>query len=266
MERAPAVAGQFYPGDELSLRDHVRRHLGSHLSEETALAVIAPHAGYVYSGNIAGEVFSSIHVPDRVIILCPNHTGLGARAAIMSEGAWHVPGKRIPIDHDLADALKRHSFLIEDSVAHAREHSLEVMLPFLIARNPNVRIVPICLSHVSLQACTRLGDAIAEAIRSLGEEVLIVASSDMSHYIPAEMARQRDALALAEVEALNPEELYRTVERERISMCGFVPATVAMTAARELGARAGKVVRYGNSGEVSGDYGQVVGYAGVVIR
>lgn len=266
MERAPAVAGQFYPGDKGTLRADVRRYLGSHLSTENALAVVAPHAGYVYSGQIAGQVFASVNIPDRVIILCPNHTGLGARAAIMSEGAWHVPGHRVPIDDELAEALKAQTFLIEDELAHAREHSLEVMLPFLVERNPAVRIVPICLSHLSLDACTRLGVALAEAIRAIKGDVLIVASSDMSHYVPAELARERDALALAELEAMHPEDLYQTVERERISMCGFIPATVALTAARELGGREGKVVRYGNSGETSGDYGQVVGYAGVVIR
>lgn len=266
MERTPAVAGQFYPGDEGTLRADVRRYLGSHLSTQDALAVVAPHAGYVYSGRIAGEVFASVNVPDRVIVLCPNHTGLGTRAAIMSEGAWLVPGCRVPIDHELAAALKARTFLVEDELAHAREHSLEVMLPFLVERNPAVRIVPICLSHLPLDACTRLGKAMAETIREIGGGVLIVASSDMSHYVPADQARERDALALAELEAMRPEDLYRTVERERISMCGFIPATVALTAARELGATDGKIVRYGNSGETSGDYGQVVGYAGVVIR
>ena len=266
MERAPAVAGQFYPADEGRLRADVRRLLGARPSDERALAVVAPHAGYVYSGEIAGEVFANVHIPDRVILLCPNHTGLGARAAIMSEGAWLIPGHRVPIAHELAEALRVRSFLIEDEVAHAREHSLEVMLPFLVERNPDVQIVPICLSHLPLDACTRLGSDIAETVREMGGEILIVASSDMSHYVPAETARERDTLALAELEAMRPEELYRTVERERISMCGFIPATVALSAALELGAREGKLLRYGNSGETSGDFSQVVGYAGVVIR
>jgi len=265
MERAPAVAGRFYPGDAAHLAEEVRRCLGPTFGDERALAVIAPHAGYVYSGSIAGEVFARVHVPEVAIVLCPNHTGLGVPDAIMTEGIWRIPGARVPIDEPIAREIAVAADLTEDARAHLREHALEVMLPFLVARNPDVRIVPICLGPLPLSHCTRIGHAIASVMRRHPGEILLVASSDMSHYIPATVARARDALALARVEAVDPEGLYRTVEREGISMCGYVPATVALTAAFDLGAHEGRLVRYGNSGEVSGDYEQVVGYAGMII-
>lgn len=265
MERPPAVAGRFYPGDVTQLAAEVRRCLGPSMGDEHALAVIAPHAGYIYSGPIAGEVFARVHVPDVAIVLCPNHTGLGARDAILTEGSFRIPGARVPIDEAIATEVAVAAQLTEDPLAHAREHALEVMLPFLVARNPAVRIVPICLGPLSLHDCSRIGHAIASVIRRHPGEILLVASSDMSHYVPAEVARRRDALALARVEDLDAEGLFRTVERERISMCGYVPATIALTAATDLGARQGRVVRYGNSGDTSGDYDQVVGYAGAII-
>ena len=267
MERAPAVAGTFYPADEDALRSTVARLVGEGASPaEEAIAIVAPHAGYVYSGAIAGEVYRSIRVPSHVVVTCPNHTGLGARAAITSHGAWRIPGHAVPIDEPLAEELRAVGGLTEDDRAHAREHSLEVHLPFLVHRNPDVRFVPVCLGMLPYESCVRIGTALADVVIRHGRDALLVASTDMSHYLPAEVARDRDRLALDRIEALDPRGLYDAVLEHGISMCGFIPTTVTLIAAKALGATEARLVRYGSSGEASGDYSRVVGYAGFVIR
>lgn len=265
-ERQPAVAGRFYPGDAKSLEAAVRELVGPDVEDERAIAVVAPHAGYVYSGAVAGQVYRRVRVPPLAIVMCPNHTGLGSRAAIMSHGVFKIPGHALTIDENAAEELRELGLLTEDTRAHAQEHALEVQLPFLAHRNPSVQIVPLCLGVQSYESCARIGSALADVVNHRGRDALIVASTDMSHYIPAELAARLDRLAIDRVEALDPEGLYRTVVDNDISMCGFIPTTVALVAARALGASEALLVRYGNSGEASGDYDRVVGYAGFVIR
>lgn len=260
------MAGRFYPGRREDLRSSVDRLLAGAGPGDAAVAVVAPHAGYVYSGQIAGLVYGSVQVPDAVIVLCPNHTGAGARGAVMTKGAFATPLGEVPIHARLAALVQAKGGLTEDARAHAGEHAIEVHLPFLLARNPRVSFVPICLAGSTSDACLKLGAAIAEAVRELGEPVLLVASTDMSHYISAADAARLDRLALARVEAMDPAGLYDTVVAHDISMCGFIPTTVVLEAARRLGATTARLVRYGNSGETSGDLDHVVGYAGLVIR
>ncbi len=262
--REPAVAGRFYPARASELRREIDGLLGPSAGSP-ALAVVGPHAGYVYSGAIAGEAYARVEVPMRVILLGPNHTGMGARRALWARGAWKIPGDLVPIDEQLAERVRRMADLEDDHRAHQQEHSLEVHLPFLRARQPHVSLVPICLGPLELEECRSIGHGIASAVRETDGEVLLVASTDMSHYISAEAARERDQMALARVQELDPEGLYRTVTRHDISMCGFIPTTVALFAALELGAEHAELVRYGNSGDVSGDYQRVVGYAGLVV-
>ena len=267
VERAPAVAGTFYPDDAASLRATVARLVGQgEAPAEDALAIVAPHAGYVYSGGIAGEVYRSVRVPSHVVVTCPNHTGMGARAAITSHGTWRIPGHAVPIDEPLAEELRGVAGLTEDERAHAREHSLEVQLPFLVHRNPGVRFVPVCLGMLPYESCVRIGTALADVVIRHGGDVLLVASTDMSHYLPADVAKEKDRLALERIEALDPRGLYDTVLEHGISMCGFIPTTVTLIAAAALGATEARLVRYGSSGDASGDYSRVVGYAGFVIR
>jgi len=267
MIRMPAVAGQFYPGTRAELERAVAALTREVPAREPALAVVVPHAGYMYSGGVAGEVFSSVALPERYIILCPNHTGLGERAAVMARGSWRMPWGDVSIDEELARRLlSACPGLTEDAVAHRREHSLEVQLPFIRRFVPSFRFVPVALSHLSLEECRALGEGIAAAVRSDAPSPLLVASTDMTHYEPDAQARRKDELAIARILDLDPEGLYRTVRRERISMCGVVPATTVLFAAAALGARSARLVRYATSGEASGDYGQVVGYAGLVIR
>ncbi|MDH5490996.1 MAG: AmmeMemoRadiSam system protein B [Myxococcales bacterium] len=265
-DRHPVVAGRFYPGEASELMAQVRYLLGETLGEERALAAIAPHAGYVYSGSVAGQVYGRLRVPGTVVVLGPNHTGAGARASILSRGNFRVPGAAIPIDAAFAEELRALALLTDDARAHAQEHSLEVHLPFLLARNPKVRIVPLCLSAMPYSTCARIGTALADVINNRGGDVLIVASTDMSHYLPVEEARRLDGLALDRVLALDPEGLYATVQEHGISMCGVIPTTIALVAARALGAAEAELVRYAHSGEVSGDLERVVGYAGLLIR
>jgi AmmeMemoRadiSam system protein B len=264
MNRMAAVAGQFYPGTPSGLSRAVGELTREVEGKEPAIGVVSPHAGYVYSGGVAGELFSSIRIPSISVVFCPNHTGLGEEAAIMSRGAWRMPWGDVPVDEELADRLKEAApILREDSAAHAREHSLEVQLPFLRRFRAEFRFVPVALGRLSLEECRDLGEAVAKVVGDEEERPLLVASSDMSHYVPDAVARKKDRMAIDRMLALDPEGLYRTVRSERISMCGVIPATVVLFAAGALGATSARLVRYATSGEVSRDFDQVVGYAGL---
>jgi len=262
----PAVAGQFYPGTASGLSRTLKELTRDVPEKLAAIAVVSPHAGYVYSGAVAGELFSSVRVPSRAVVFCPNHTGVGADAAIMSRGAWRMPWGDVPVEEGLADRMKAACPLLrEDDSAHIGEHSLEVQLPFLHRFRPDVRIVPVALGRLSLDECRSLGEATADAVAGDPEPPLLVASSDMSHYVPDAVARRKDRLAIDRILALDPEGLYRTVRAERISMCGVIPATVVLFAALRLGATSARLVKYATSGDVSRDFDQVVGYAGLAV-
>ncbi len=261
--RQPAVAGRFYPGDGRALARDLDRLLVPADAKVRALGVVAPHAGYVYSGAVAGSVYGKVDVPGRVVVLGPNHTGLGLPAALSPAGAWRTPLGDVPVDAELSDALAACPLVEPDRAAHLHEHSLEVQVPFLQRVRPDVRVAALCLGHLDYAGCAELGRAVARAAGPAG--ALVVASSDMSHYIPAAEAREKDLRALERVLALDPEGLYRVVHRERITMCGIIPATVMLVAARELGATRAELVRYAHSGEVTGDDEAVVGYAGVIV-
>lgn len=263
--RMPAVAGRFYPGDAARVAAEIDERMGTP-QPAPALVLVGPHAGWMYSGSIAGETWAKVDVPARVILLCPNHTGMGVLASMWAGGAWAIPGGRLEIDVELRDALLAETALELDDDAHLREHAIEVHLPFLAARRADARIVPICLARLSVPECRALGDGIARAIAAVGGDVLVVASTDMSHYVSAAVAAERDELALARVLALDPAGLHAVVERERISMCGYVPTTVALFTAQARGSSTASLVRYGHSGEASGDFERVVGYAGVIVR
>ncbi len=266
MIRHPAVSGQFYPAAPRDLDRAVRRFTRDDAEKVRARAVVVPHAGYIYSGGVAGEVFSSIALPDRHIIFCPNHTGLGADAAIMTRGAWRMPWGDVPVDEELAGRLLAASpLLADDPSAHRAEHSLEVQLPFIRRFRETFRIVPVALGRLSLDQCRALGAATAAVLRDDPSPPLLVASSDMTHYEPDTVARRKDQRAIARILALDPEGLYKTVRSERITMCGVIPATVALFAAVALGATSARLVKYATSGDTSGDYEQVVGYAGLAI-
>lgn len=266
MLRRPAVADQFYPGDPQKLRSLIETFTPSPITAKlTALAIISPHAGYVYSGMVAAETFAHAVIPATAIILGPNHHGLGDRLAIMTNGSWQIPGAEIEINSTLAQRLLNESPLFsDDTLAHAHEHSLEVQVPFLHYHGVK-KIVPICASFMPYDACRLAGEALARTIQQAGQPIVMVASTDMTHYEPRSAASQKDHLALSHVQALDPEGLYQTVVSRRISMCGIIPTTITLVAAKCLGATKVALIRYADSGEVSGDTEQVVGYAGLIV-
>ena len=264
MDREPAVAGRFYSGDPERLARDVAELLGPPTPAAPAVGVLAPHAGYLYSGGVAGATYARVEVPARALVLCPNHTGSGARVSLWPDGGWRTPLGRVPIDPDLTAALRSCPLVEDDRAAHRQEHALEVQLPFLRARRPDVAIAALCLGPLSADQAVELGEAVARAVRT--HPALLVASSDMSHYVSAEEAFEKDHHALDRFLALDARGLHDTVRREDISMCGVVPATVMLAAARELGARSAELVRYANSGDVTGDRESVVGYAGAIVR
>lgn len=266
MIRQPAVANQFYTGDEVRLRAELEGYIPRSTEKYRVTGIIAPHAGYVYSGATAGAVYGTVEIPGTVILLGPNHHGIGASAAIYPAGSWNTPLGTVPINARLAEILKRHTSLLEeDSNAHLHEHSLEVHLPFLQYVRPDISVVPICLGFGDVESCRILGEGMALSIAEYGDPVLIVASSDMNHYESAEVSRNKDKLALERVLALDPEGLLSVCRGKRITMCGVVPAASMLFAAKALGATRAELVRYSNSGEVSGDYRQVVGYAALTV-
>jgi MEMO1 family protein len=266
MDREPAVAGSFYPADPARLARDVARFLAVPGAPVPGAAVglLAPHAGYVYSGAVAGAAYARVVIPNRAVVLCPNHTGMGARVALWPGGAWETPLGRVPVDAEITAALRACPLVQDDREAHLQEHSLEVQLPFLQALRPGIAIAALCLGPLGADEEEELGRALAGVVRRF--PALIVASSDMSHYVSAETARRQDQRALERLLALDGRGLHEVVRRERISMCGVVPAAVMLAAARDLGAREAELVRYANSGDVSGDHGSVVGYAGAIVR
>ena len=268
MNRQPAVAHQFYPGDPATLTSTLAKLIPAETRpRKEALAVVAPHAGYAYSGKVAGETFARVKIPEDIVLLGPNHHGYGEQIAIMREGRWEMPLGSVPVNRELAALISRTSELVEDDeIAHRYEHSLEVQVPFLQYLQKNLQLTPLVLSHISYPTCVQLGSDIAAAIKEYGKPTLLVASTDMTHYESRRSAASKDQLALERIKELDPEGLYQTVAANRISMCGIIPTTVALVAAIELGARQAELIRYTDSGEASGDISQVVGYAGFVIR
>lgn len=268
--RPPAVAGTFYEGTPEGLRAQVAacvRESPPAAAKEPFLAAVVPHAGLMYSGHVAAAFYASADLPRRYVILCPNHTGAGHFAAIDREGAWRTPLGTVAVDAPLAEALmQRTKLLAEDARAHAREHSLEVQLPFLQLLGPDFTFVPICLATHRLDLCQEIGNAIADAIRGEPERIGILASSDLNHYEDQETTLRKDQRAIDKVLELDPAGLWRTIDEHGISMCGFIPTTTMLFAARQLGAKNARLLKHATSGDINRDYSHVVGYAAISIQ
>jgi MEMO1 family protein len=266
--RPPAVAGRFYPDDPAELTRQIASFASS--AEEPprpAFACLVPHAGYRYSGHVAGAVYARLKLPRRFLLLGPRHFPRGKPQAILSEGAWGTPLGRAEVDSELARDLKSaYPQLCEDGVAHETEHAIEVQLPFLQSLAGGFRFVPIALGPTDYVQLESLGHAIADVLRRQQDPVLMIASSDMNHYESDEITRRKDDLAIERVLALDAAGLFDVVRREEISMCGFGPAVSMLTAARLLGATRTTLVRYATSGDINGDRNEVVGYAGVIVE
>ncbi len=281
--RSPAVAGRFYPGRSDELLREIRKYTSpgktpAATGRIAAIGCVAPHAGYIYSGGVAGAVYSRLEIPKHCVILCPNHTGKGRPLAVMANTVWQTPLGEVAADADLgARLLVRFPALEEDSAAHRGEHAIEVQLPFLQVQQPKLNIVPIVVGTSDFDALRGLGEALADVIadrqeedleedRKEEEKVLIVASSDMNHYESDAITRVKDRKAIERVLALDARGLWEVVVNEDVTMCGFGPTIVMLTAAKLLGATSATLVKYATSGEVSGDYESVVGYAGIIVN
>jgi MEMO1 family protein len=265
MLRQPVVAGAFYPGNKAQLESSLQQ-LVPPAQAGPGLGVVLPHAGYVYSGAIAGATLARISLPDRIVLLGPNHTGAGAAFAVSGARAWQTPLGEIALDGELANRIVNTIALAQfDEAAHRREHSLEVLLPFIQWLNPAAQIVPVCIRSHTLEALLEFGSGLAACLVDGAQPPLIIASSDMSHYLPGELARELDFLALDQALALDPAGLFRVVLQRRISMCGVAPCVAMLQACLGLGATHAELVRYGNSGDQTGDQSEVVGYAGLVV-
>ncbi len=263
--RKAVVAGQFYPASERDLRATIKSFLGRPRTARAVKSCLLPHAGYAYSGAVAARTLQRCVIPETALLLGPNHTGQGALFSVADRGSWQTPLGEVPIDEPLAAALlKRSRALRSDSLAQRNEHSLEVLVPLLQYLRPDIRIVPVTLFSQQAQELARLGEDIAEEVERHCGGVLIVASSDMTHYEPQERATAKDAEAIKALEALDPDALVSAVCDLKITMCGTAPALAMLSAARKLGAREGKLIEYTTSGSATGDYASVVGYAGMI--
>jgi AmmeMemoRadiSam system protein B len=267
MIRKPAVAGRFYPASPDELQQTLKGFFEPAEPHTRAIGLIVPHAGYMYSGHVAGAVYSRIQLPSRNLVLCPNHTGRGVPLSIMKSGAWQTPLGEMPIDQELCEALmEADPYLQDDIEAHRFEHALEVQLPFMqYMAGSSVRFVPITVGTSNLARLRALGEAIADVLQRLAPDALIIASSDMNHYESDAITRVKDRKAIDEILAMNPDGLYDVVRREDISMCGYGPAVSMLTAAKALGASRAELVKYATSGDVSLDFDRVVGYAGMIV-
>ncbi len=264
--RNTAVAGLFYPNDESKLLGAVDDYLGRpQTSQLKACVVVSPHAGYIYSGKVAGETIGKVEVPDRVVVIGPKHRHLGGNAAVSPSKAWRFPFGDVLLDEELADAVVEETAAVYDDLAHQDEHSLEVQVPFLWRRNPRFKLTAVALGLHRLEQLEELGQGLARAIEKIGERVLIVASTDMSHQIPEQEAKRLDDMAIQRIIDMDPAGLFETVITNSISMCGVAPTTTALYTAKKLGATKASLVRYATSGDVSGDRVQVVGYAGLTV-
>lgn len=267
MIRPAAVAGRFYPSDPIRLRNQIDELTVGAGDKGSALACMVPHAGYVYSGHVAGAVYGSLNLPSRFILLGPRHYPQGERLAMLSEGLWETPLGAASMDAPLAADLKKaFPLLREDAVAHAPEHSLEVQLPFLLRSVGNFTFAPVLIGVDRFDTLETLGHAVANVVQKQSDAVMIIASSDMNHRESDAITRAKDRRAIDAILALDAQRLYDTVRRESISMCGYGPAVAMLTAARDMGATSAKLVRYATSADVNGDYDDVVGYAGIAIQ
>ncbi len=267
MIRQPVVAGLFYPDSPVELKTQLKSLIDENAERADAVGVIMPHAGYIYSGAVAGTVVSRIQMKDTFIIIGPNHTGQGQPVSIMSSGKWKTALGEVRIDEIMAKKiLSLCPYLREDTLAHLSEHSIEVQLPFLQFCKPDIKIVPIMLAVSDPEVLKALGLAISQAIRETGRETVILASSDMSHYETQQMVRQKDRQAILAVLDLDPAELLKRVHEINISMCGYAPVAAMLWAVAEMGVLKAELVRYQTSGDVTGDLSSVVGYAGILVK
>jgi AmmeMemoRadiSam system protein B len=267
MIRHPYAAGYFYPGSAAELKTTIARLVDKKAPKEEAIGLLVPHAGYQYSGAVAGATISRIVIKDTFIIIGPSHSGLGKPFSVWTEGAWQTPLGKVEIDGALAEKIVAISQFFEADVdAHLEEHAVEVQLPFLQYFKPDVRIVPVILYDAPVAAYQQMGKDIARAIKELKKDAVIMASGDMTHHESAAAAKEKDLSAVEAMLALDIDELTRRYKTRRISMCAYPSVVCTIAAAKELGCSGAELVKYQSSGDATGDYDDVVAYAGVIFK
>lgn len=266
--RKPAVSGQFYPSSAKDLNSMIASFIDKGARKNDVIGCVLPHAGYVYSGKVAVATISRVNIKDTVVLLGPNHTGLGADFSIMPQGTWQTPLGNVEIDSGLANSfLSKSGYLKADAIAHLDEHSLEVELPILQYFRRDFRIVPIAIKIGNLSLLDEIAQSLAGVINEndLKNSVIFIASSDLTHYEPQKNAEKKDTLAIEAITSLDEQKLELAIKEFNISMCGFAPVAVLIIAAKILGAKTGELIKYQTSGDASGDTSSVVGYAGITI-
>jgi AmmeMemoRadiSam system protein B/AmmeMemoRadiSam system protein A len=267
MIREAVAAGRYYPGSAEQLRDMIEAFVDENVEKEEVIGALMPHAGYPYSGPVAGAVVSRIAFKDTFIIMGPSHTGVGKPFSIMTSGKWRTPLGEVEIDAELAKKIVSiSSYIQEDDKPEYNEHAVEVQVPFLQYFRQDVKIVPIILAYAPADAYKEIGQDIARAVKELNKEVVIIASGDMTHYEPQKNAEQKDGKAIEAMVELDEDELTRRFQQLNITMCAHGPAVCTISAARALGATRGELVKYQTSGDTTGDYEAVVGYAGIIFK
>jgi len=265
--RQPYVAGQFYPGNRDALSRELSQLVKESQGKEKCLGVVSPHAGYMYSGKVAGELFSRIELNETIILIGPNHTGLGKPYSLMARGSWSTPLGTVAINEMAAsEILNSSQYLEEDFLAHEYEHSVEVQIPFIQYFKKEFEIIPIVIAEAGLDVSRRIGEEISRVIKTLKTNILIIASSDMTHYESQMDAEKKDKLAIEAIIKLDEKLLYERIKKYDITMCGYAPCIIMLSAAKQLGAKTAELVKYQTSANASGDYSSVVGYAGIMVR
>ena len=280
MKRKPAVAGYFYESDEDLLRERIKwcythpvgpGRIPTKLGDKRSIkGLISPHAGYEFSGPVAAFSYLELAedgLPDTVLILCPNHTGMGSGLSTMTEGSWLTPLGEVPIDTEFAEKLVSNYPLLDDEPsAHLREHSCEVQLPFLQELGQDFKLVPICMMMQDLETSQELGRAIAATVDELDRDMVVIASTDFTHQMPHEVAEAQDAKVLEAIETFDEEEMIKRIITNNVTMCGYGPVATTMAASKAMGARDARILKYATSGDTSGNYTSVVGYGSAVFR
>ncbi len=265
MIREPIVSGKFYPSDPEVLKTSISSFLREK-QRKNVKGAVSPHAGYTFSGAVAGEVFSAVNIPDSIIVIGPNHQGLGGFFSLSGADSWKTPLGEIEVDKKLTDKILKYTpFIKIDDTSHMYEHSIEVQLPFIQYLNPSAKIVPISVMGYNYDEVVTVSKGISKAIEEYDEKVLVIASSDFSHYVPHEIAKKEDKLAIDKILKLDSGALWKTVKERHISMCGMAPVVMMIEITKNLGATQGELLKYRTSGEVSGDYESVVGYSAIII-
>jgi AmmeMemoRadiSam system protein B len=278
--RRPTQAGAFYEGNAESLKKQIEECFISKLGPgkvpevkkdgpRRIVGLVCPHAGYMFSGPVAAHAYYELALdgkPDVVVIFGPNHTGYGSPLSVMNEGVWRTPFGDVEVDGEVANQIVHEARIVDvDESAHKYEHSIEVQLPFLqFLYGLNFKIVPICFLMQDLTSASEVGEAVAKVLA--GKNGVVIASSDMTHYEPHEIAKEKDLAALKAVEGMDVAKFYSIIESRRISACGYGPIMALITAAKRLGAKEAKLLCYRSSGDVIGDYSSVVGYAAVCFK